>query len=114
MAPGDQPPPLGFPPNQRYTRTFRVVCGVPGTPVQFPTCIIPDGMALVIKGYPTNTNFVYVGASSNSARNRNSSYPLSPNEVLRYFITEAHELYLDAAIANESVICTVEQATREG
>jgi hypothetical protein len=104
----------GVPPNLSYIRTFRVVGTVaPAAPQAFPQCFISDGMSLLVKGYPTNLALVYVGGSSNSAGNVNSSYPLQPGEVVRYFIKDSSTLYLRVINAGESVICTVEQPNKE-
>lgn len=101
-------------PNQPFLEVFRVVGTAAMTPYQLPYCMIPHGMALVVKGYPTNGGLVYISGTSHGVLNINSAYPLVASEVLELFGINAANYYMCAAVAGESIICVVEKATRGG
>lgn len=97
-------------PNADAIRSFVVPCPAAQTPYRLPECSVPDDMPLVVKAYPTNVGMIFVGESASAAVNPNQSYPLLPNEAIAYRIKNANAIYISAALAGDSVVCTVEQS----
>jgi len=81
-------------------------------PVQLPGREIPYGKALVIKALNTNGGLIRVANSRPEALNANSSYWLIGNEAIEYEIKNSEQLWINATVAGEGVVCTVEQKGR--
>lgn len=88
--------------------TGQTLVPIPGTAVQLPNTLIPDGVSLVIKALPGNAGRVYIGHTAVDAQTPALAYSLGPNEHVELSITNANLVYLDAAIANEGVEIVME------
>lgn len=102
----------GFPANARGTRSFSIVCTVANQAYQGNDMIVPEGMSLLIKSYPTNAigSLVRVASALSDATNLNSSWPLMPNEAVGYQVQNANEMYVSGTAAGLLVIFSVEKA----
>lgn len=101
----------GFPPNALGIRTFAKLCAVANQAYQSDDMVIPEGMDLIIKSYPTNPvgSLVRVASSQSDATNPNSSWPLVPNEGVAYQVKNANEIYVSASVAGCLVIFSAER-----
>ena len=81
-------------------------------PVQLPDRGIPYDMSLVVKALNTNGGLIRVANSRPEALNVNSAYWLIGNEAIEYTIKNAGQLWVNATVAGEGVVCTVEQRGR--
>lgn len=88
---------------------FRVLVPVINTPIQLPDYPIPFDTHIVIKAFPINRGVMYTANSRAEAMNPNSSYLLLANEAIEYKIERTGQLWVNASIAGEGVVCTVEQ-----
>lgn len=102
----------GFPANARGTRSFSIVCTVANQAYQGNDMIVPEGMSLLIKSYPTNAvgSLVRVASALSDATNINSSWPLMPNEAVGYQVQNANEMYVSGTAVGLLVIFSVEKA----
>lgn len=98
--------------NPREITAFRILVPVVNTPVQLPDREIPYDIHFVIKAIPTNLGLIYVGNSRHEAQNINSSWWLIANETIEYKIRNSAQLWINATVAGEGVLCTVEQKGR--
>ena len=86
-----------------------------GTAVQLPNLTVPYDMEVVILALTTNTDTVYVASSKLEAEDSTMRFPLQPGEAVSYQIENLNELWIDADVADEGVVWTVEQEkTKEG
>jgi len=92
--------------------SFVVRVAAVNVPVQLPGREIPYGKALVIKALNTNGGLIRVANSRPEALNVNSSYWLIGNEAIEYEIKNSEQLWINATVAGEGVVCTVEQKGR--
>lgn len=108
----------GYPDNADSIEAGRVVINALDTGVQFPDVVVPNGMALLVKGFPRNGNLLFIGKSQNASININQSYPLLPNENVRYYIKNASALWVAGITGfsnvNDSIVLTVEQKQEGG
>lgn len=102
----------GFPANARGTRSFSILCAVANQAYRGNDMIVPEGMSLIIKSYPTNAvlSLIRVASSQSDATNINSSWPLMPNEAVGYQVQNADQMYVSATAAGSLVIFSVEKA----
>jgi hypothetical protein len=101
----------GFPPNARGVRSFAKLCVVANQSYQGDDMLIPEGMDLIIKSYPTNpaASIVRVASSITDATNPNSSWPLLPNEPVAYQVQNSNQIYVSASVAGCIVIFSAER-----
>jgi len=101
----------GFPVNTNSVRSFSKLCAVANQAYQGDDMVVPEGMSLLIKSYPTNAaaSIVRVASSISDATNINSSWPLVPNEAVGYQVRNANQIYVSATIANSIVIFSAEK-----
>lgn len=88
---------------------WRTMCPAANTAYQLPSKIVPHDKEIAIKALPTNGGVVYVAFSATAATNINDSYPLIANEAIHYKIYDTQVIWISATVANEGVVCTVEQ-----
>ena len=102
----------GFPANARGIRTFTRNCAVANQAYQGDDMMVPEGMSLIIKSYPTNPvgSLIRVGSAQSDATNINSSWPLMPNEAVGYQVQNADQMYVSATVAGALVVFSVEKA----
>ena len=102
----------GFPANARGTRSFSIVCTVANQAYQGNDMIVPEGMSLLIKSYPTNAvgSLIRVASALSDATNPNSSWPLMPNEAVGYQVQNANQMYVSGTAIGLLVIFSVEKA----
>jgi len=98
--------------NPSEVSSFVIRVTVVNQPVKLPGREIPYGLTLVIKALNTNGGIIYVGNSRPEAMNVNSSYWLIGNEAVEYEIKNSEQLWINANVAGEGVVCTVEQKGR--
>lgn len=101
----------GFPPNAQGIRSFSTLCAVVNQAYQGDDMVVPEGMSLLIKSYPTNAlaSIVRVASSQSDATNPNSSWPLMPNEAVGYQVQNANQMYVSATVAGSIVIFSAER-----
>ena len=80
-----------------------------GTAVQLPSVIIPYDKEVSIKAPSTNTGTIYIGNSKLEAEDHTMGYPLTASEAIEYKIKNLNQLWIDATVAGEGVVWTVEQ-----
>lgn len=88
--------------------TGQTLVPVPGTAVQLPNIVIPDGFTLVIKALPGNAGRIYIAHTAAAAIVPANAYSLGPNEHAELNITNANLVFLDAAVINDGVEILVE------
>jgi len=101
----------GFPANMPGIRSFAKLCAVANQAYQGDDMVVPEGMSLLIKSYPTNgaASIVRVASSQADSTNLNSSWPLVPNEAVGYQVKNANQIYVSASIAGSIVIFSAER-----
>jgi hypothetical protein len=101
----------GFPANTQGIRTFTKLCAIANQSYQGDDMVVPEGMSLLIKSYPTNAgaSIIRVASSISDATNLNSSWPLLPNEAVGYQVKNANQIYVSASIAGSIVIFSAER-----
>jgi len=100
--------------NPTEITAFRILVAAVNTPTQLPDREIPWDKELLIKAIPTNLGLIYVANSRAEAMNINSCYWLLANEAVHYKIKNSRQLWVNASIAGEGVLCTAEQKGRTG
>jgi hypothetical protein len=100
---------IGVVPNTSGVVSFRLQCPAAATAYKLPECAIPDGFELAIKGWPANAGLIYVAGAQLEAININQVWPLLPNEVIHYKVSNAKSIWVSAVTAGDIVVCTVEQ-----
>ena len=101
----------GFPANARGVRTFTQNCAVANQAYQGNDMVVPEGMSLIIKSYPTNPfgSLIRVASALSDATNINSSWPLMPNEAVGYQVQNADQMYVSATVAGMLAVFSVER-----
>ena len=94
--------------NQSDFNTGQTLVPIPGTAVQLPNIIIPDGFSLVLKARHNNTGRVYTGHTAPDAQTPALAYSLGANEFVKIRVTNSNLVYLDAAVANDGIEYIVE------
>ncbi len=84
----------GWVPNADGIRSTRVVISALDQPQQLPPLPVPDDMAVLLKGWPTNAGLVYVGGSNVACIDVQQAWPLLPNELVGYRVQNANQLYV--------------------
>ena len=79
----------------------------PGSPEQFPSIAVPNGMRLTIRAIPLNTNVVYLATSGPDASGRHR-ITMNPGDALNYYVTNADIFFGDVVTADEGFEITVE------
>lgn len=79
--------------------------------VQLPDLMVPDEYDLKLKAWPGNGagTFIYVARSSGDAINPDAAWPLAPNEVVEYGVSNAKALFVSASGAGLFVVISAEQ-----
>jgi hypothetical protein len=101
---------FGF--NQTYFKALRFMCPAANTNYVLPSIPVPEGMALLLRGWPTNLGIIYVTGDSATLNQVNNSYPLLANETLSIRIKDACKLHVAATVAGEFVVLAVEYASQ--
>lgn len=83
----------------------------PGTPVQLPGLVVPDGYALVVMAKSGNKGDVYLGNSKDSVSDTSKQVPLEAKDSTKFEVKKASALWLDAANAGEGVVFWCERLT---
>jgi len=99
----------GYPDNTETIIATRVQIAALNTPYQLPWVVVPDGMALQIKGWPTNGGIIYVGSSRATCVSPNQTWPLLANEAVGYFVKNAEKLFISGTAVGDWAVITVEQ-----
>jgi len=99
----------GYPDNTDSIIATRVQITALNTPVQLPWIVVPNGMALQIKGWPTNGGIIYVGSSRATCVSPNQAWPLLANEAVGYFVKNAEKLFVSGTAVGDWAAITVEQ-----
>lgn len=99
----------GYPSNTQSIIATRVQIQALNQAYQLPDIPVPNGMALQLKGWPTNGGLIYVGSSAATARNANQAWPLLANEPVGYYVTNAMNLYVSGTAVGDFVGITVER-----
>lgn len=102
----------GYPDNTESIIATRVQIAALATPYQLPVIVVPDGMALQIKGWPTNGGIIYVGSSRATCVSPNQAWPLLANEAVGYFVKNAEKLFISGTAIGDWAAITVEQRRR--
>lgn len=102
---------MGWPPNTSRMRTITVHCTAANTAYQADTLEVPDGMALIIKSYPTNAagSILRVGTTQFEATSLDMSYPLEPNEAVAYHVKNASQFWVSSTVAGSIAVFSTEQ-----
>jgi hypothetical protein len=113
-VPGGIPIPVTpvAPSNEPHFVTGRTPVPTPGTAVQLnggSSIPIPGGYYLVIKAPKATTGTMFIGNSQANAQDVTVSYPLDKQEVIEYGIADVNLVWVDASVAGEEVVWTVEQ-----
>ncbi len=105
--------------NEPTFATGQTPVPTPGTAVQLNggvSLAIPDGFQLVIKApkratgaVAATTGNIYVGKSQAEAQNTSVAYPITKQEFIMYGIDDVSSAWIDAEVAGEGVVWTVEQ-----
>lgn len=98
--------------NQPYIKSLCFQCPAANVNYQLPSIPVPEGMQLVLRGWYTNGGVILVTGDSVTQNQINNSYPLLPNEVVGYRVTNADNIYVAATVAGEFVGVTVEYAQK--
>jgi hypothetical protein len=98
--------------NQVYFKALRFVCPVADRNYALPSIPVPEGMELLLRGWPTNGGIIYVTGDSATLNQVNNSYPLLANETLSLRIQDACKLHVAATVAGEFVVLAVEYASQ--
>ncbi len=98
--------------NQPYFKALRFVCPAINTNYRLPSIPVPEGMSLLLRGWPTNGGIIYVTGDSAVLNQVNNSYPLLANETLSIRITDASTLHVAATVAGEFIVLAVEYASQ--
>jgi hypothetical protein len=102
----------GYPPNANSIEATRVQIAALNTAYQLPWVVVPEGMALQVKGWPTNGGTLYMGYSRAACINLNQVWPLLANEAIGYYIQNANQLFVSGNAVGDFAVLTVEQMRR--
>lgn len=80
-----------------------------GTAVQLPNVVVPEGLELVVRAKPGNTDDIYTGKSKAEASRAASKITMSPGEAIKLKVVNANLVYVDAAVSGEGVEYFVEK-----
>jgi hypothetical protein len=80
-----------------------------GVAVQFPEYLIAYDKALIIRAYPLNAGNMLVGNTKAEAENINSSWLLTPNDVVGWKIANSQSKWVSCTVAGDGVMCTAER-----
>jgi len=114
---GDSVPLIqGYPANADSIEALGIPITALDAAVQLPDMPVPDGMALLLKGFPRNNQIVFVAKSASAATNINQAYPLIPNENVRYYVKNASAIYFAGITGFSAVndILTITVEVRKG
>jgi len=76
---------------------------VPGTAVQLPDVLIPDGFAIAVRALPGNTDNIYLGKSKAMAESATDRLTYSKGNGLTLKVKNANQVWLDVAVGDEGV-----------
>ena len=102
----------GWPPNTEHITALRVPITALNRGHQLPAIDIPDGFQLLMRGWPTNANIIWVAGSELECVNINTAYPLLPNDIVGYGIKNAEAIWVSGGAVGDFVVITVEQRQR--
>jgi hypothetical protein len=100
---------IGVVPNTSGIVSFRIQCVTPAFAYQLPDWKVPDDMQLLVKSWPTNVGLIWVGGANSECTDINKIWPLLPNEMVGYRVSNANSIWVSAVNALDIVVCTVEQ-----
>lgn len=80
-----------------------------GVAVQFPEYLIAYDKELIIRAYPLNAGNMLVGNTKAEAENINSSWLLTPNDVVGWKIANSQSKWVSCTVAGDGVMCTAER-----
>ena len=80
-----------------------------GTAEQLPSVPVPDGLELVVRANPSNTDDIYLGKNKTDATRSTTRITLAPGEATKLRVTNANVYYVDAAVSGEGVEYFVEK-----
>ena len=81
---------------------------IPGTALQLPDLIIPDGFELVVRALPNNTGDIYLGKSKDKAESATDRLTYSKGNGLTLKVKNANHVWVDVAVGGEGVDYWVE------
>jgi len=99
----------GYPPNTETITATRVQIVAINTFYELPDIVVPEGMVLQFKGWPTNAGLIYVGYSRATVVNINQVWPLLANEAIGYAVKNTDGIYISGTVAGDWCVMTVEQ-----
>lgn len=83
----------------------------PGTPVQLPGLVVPDGYALVVMAKSGNKGDIYLGNSKDSVADTSKQVPLEAKDKSTFEVKKASAIWLDADNAGEGAVFWTERLT---
>lgn len=98
--------------NQPYFKALRFTVPAANTNYRLPSIPVPEGMQLLLRGWPTNLGIIYITGDTATLNQINNSYPLLANETISMRVTNASCLHVAAVIAGEFVVMAVEYASQ--
>lgn len=84
---------------------------IPGTPLQLPGLVVPDGYALVIEAKSGNAGNIYLGNSKDAAKNTTKRKTLEAKDSTTLEVKKASAVWIDADNAGEGVELWCERLT---
>lgn len=112
MSNDPRKPDFAVSPNADTIQNASVPLQIAGVAYQLPDMPIPDGMSVLIKSWPKNGGYVYVGATKPDATDPSKCWPLQPGEFVGYRIKNANALWVSGTVAKDLVIISAEKNQR--
>ena len=93
---------------QIYVETVTIAAA--GTAQQATSANVPDGQSIVFRAHPSNTGTIKISdtAAKAQASAGEGNIPLAGGEAMVYQITDPSIPYIDATVAGEKCIVTME------
>ncbi len=99
----------GYVPNAKGIIATRIQITALVRPFNLPDIEVPDDMALLIKGWPTNGGLIYVSDTSPGSTNVNQVWPLLANEFVGYRVKNANAIWISGTQLGDWAVMTVER-----
>ncbi len=99
----------GWPSNVPTGRIVTVTIGAENTAYQLPDIRVPSGFTPILKAWPDNANYLYIGFSQPDCLTDNFSYPLLPGDFVGWQIQNTNVCYVRGASPGDRLCITVEQ-----
>jgi len=81
-----------------------------GTAVRLPDVVIPDGFKVVVMAKPTNTGYIYLGASKVAAEDSSTYFNrLEAGDSITLQITTLKLVFINSSVDGEGITWIVEQ-----